>query len=628
MCGINGLIGYKNNSIEQIRKMNGTIVHRGPDAEGVWGTDDSNIVFGHRRLSILELSPKGAQPMESSSKQYVITFNGEIYNYLGIKKELLKEYGNIEFRGNSDTELLLNAIEYYGIEKTLSKIKGMFAFAVYEKKTGNVYIARDRMGEKPLYYGRIAGCIAFASDIGSLEKIEGFDNSINAGILYSFLRSGYIPAPHSIYNDIYKLIPGHYLVISTKTKEWKDNTYWDIKDVAKNGQSNPFMGCFEEASAQLESLIKESIREQMISDVPLGAFLSGGIDSSLTVALMQSISDKPVRTFTVGFDNPKYNEAEFAKETAMYLGTDHTEMYVSKQDILDVIDDIPIAYTEPFADSSQIPTMLVSRMTKQYVTVSLSGDAGDEFFCGYNSYKDVQNGLKILASKFPMLKGETRRSVGKVVRTCGGDRIPLLSTISNVLLIQEPEDWYRCIREDNVLLKRLCLDREYQKDSIDLYEERFLKGAEPNLMMMDMLQYLPDDILVKVDRAGMYYSLESRIPLLDRDVMEFAWTLPQEYKYDGKTTKRVLRDILYKYVPKEMMDRPKRGFAVPLSDWLRGDELHDWANDILQSGRSCMGEYIDYKVVDKMWNTFLSSGENEHHLWRLIMLAQWFGTRK
>lgn len=628
MCGINGLIGYKRNSIEQIQKMNGTIVHRGPDAEGVWVSDDSDVVFGHRRLSILELSPKGAQPMESISKQYVITFNGEIYNYLSIKKELLKENENIEFRGNSDTELLLNAIEYHGIEKTLSMIKGMFAFAVYEKATGNVYIARDRMGEKPLYYGRIAGCIAFASDIGSLEKIEGFDNSINSGILYSFLRSGYIPAPHSIYNDIYKLKPGHYLVISTKTKEWKDETYWDIKEVAKNGQSNPFTGCFEEASAKLESLIKESIRNQMISDVPLGAFLSGGIDSSLTVALMQSISDKPVRTFTVGFEDPKYNEAGFAKETAMYLGTDHTEMYVSKQDILDVIDDIPIAYTEPFADSSQISTMLVSRMTRQYVTVSLSGDAGDEFFCGYNSYKDVQNGIKILADKLPLLKGETRRNIGRLVRSCGGNRIQLLRTISNVLMVQNPEDWYRCNREADVLLNKLCIDREQHKDNIDLYEKDFLKGSEPNLMMMDMLQYLPDDILVKVDRAGMYYSLESRIPLLDRDVMEFAWTLPQEYKFDGKTTKRVLRDILYKYVPKEMMDRPKQGFAVPLSGWLRGEELYDWANDILRSGRSGMGEYIDYKTVDKMWNRFLVDGENEQHIWFLIMLAQWFAARK
>lgn len=628
MCGINGLIGYKKNSIEQIQKMNGTIVHRGPDAEGIWESDDSNVVFGHRRLSILELSPKGAQPMESISKQYVITFNGEIYNYLSIKKELLKEYGDIEFRGNSDTELLLNAIEYYGIEKTLSMIKGMFAFAVYEKASGNVYIARDRMGEKPLYYGRVAGCIAFASDLGSIEKIEGFDNSINSGILYSYLRSGYIPAPHSIYNDIYKLIPGHFLVISTKSNEWKDNTYWDIKEVARSGQRNPFSGSFAEASAKLESLIKDSIKGQMISDVPLGAFLSGGIDSSLTVALMQSMSDDPIRTFTVGFEDPKYNEAEFAKETAGLLGTDHTEMYVSKQDILDVIDDIPVAYTEPFADSSQIPTMLVSRMTKQHVTVSLSGDAGDEFFCGYNNYKDVQNGLKILAAKLPLLKGDARCSIGRMVRSCGGNSSQLLRTISNVLTVQEPEDWYRCIREDNVILNRLCKDAKQHKDNIDLYENGFLEGAEPNLMMMDMLQYLPDDILVKVDRAGMYYSLESRIPLLDRDVMEFAWILPQEYKYDGNTTKRILRDILYKYVPKEMMDRPKKGFSVPLSEWLRGDELHDWAQDVLSAGRSSMGEYMDYKIVDKMWYHFLADGENEQYIWHLIMLAQWFAGRK
>ena len=356
--------------------------------------------------------------------------------------------------------------------------------------------------------------------------------------------------------------------------------------------------------------------------------LSGGIDSTLTVSLMQSLSENPIRTFTIGFDNEKYNEACYAAETAKHLGTNHTEMYVTRDDILGVIDKIPLAYTEPFADSSQIPTMLVSEMTKQHVTVSLSGDAGDEFYCGYNSYKDVRRGLDILAGKLPMLKGKARVNAGKMVLNLGGKNSQLLHTIASVLMTDTPENWYRHNRDDNILVSKLHLNRLQFADSIDSYQDGYLDGAEANLMLMDMLQYLPDDILVKVDRAGMFYSLESRIPLLDRDVMEFAWTLPQEYKYDGVTTKRILKDILYRYVPKEMMDRPKKGFSVPLESWLRGEELNSWANDMLQSAKVSMGEYVDYKIVDKMWKNFLATGENERDMWNILMLAQWFTHRK
>lgn len=632
MCGINGILGFRTDAIEQIQKMNDVIIHRGPDAYGVWQSDDNEVTFGHRRLSIIDLSDTGAQPMVSESGNYTITYNGEIYNYLSIKKQLCAEYNNIHFRGTSDTELLLNAVEHYGIEKTLGLIKGMFAFAIYEKQTGKVYIARDRAGEKPLYYGEVADRFVFASDLGSLEQIDGFDNDVDGQILSSYFRGGYIPAPYTIYKDIYKLEPGRFLTVtpgenyqSTKVEK---NIYWDIREIALAGQQNQFRGSFAEASHRLEELIKDSIKNQMISDVPLGAFLSGGIDSTLVVALLQSISTEPVKTFTIGFDNPKFNEAQYAKETANYLGTNHTEMYITKDDILGVIDNIPKAYTELFADSSQIPTMLVSQMTKKHVTVSLSGDSGDEFYCGYNSYKDVQKGLKILASKLPMLKGNLRVQFGKLVKNCGGNYVQLLDTVSRVLMVNTPEKWYRANREDNLLTMKLCKDKNQYADYVDSYQDGFLAGAEPNLMLMDMLQYLPDDILVKVDRAGMFYSLESRIPLLDRDVMEFAWTIPQEYKYDGITTKKVLRDILYRYVPQEMMDRPKRGFAVPLTDWLRGEELYDWASDMLQSSRQDMSDFINLNVVDKMWKRFMDSGENEQCIWRLIMLAQWFAVRR
>ncbi len=627
MCGINGILGHVNDPTEQINRMNDAIIHRGPDDGGVWLSKDGLAAFGHRRLSIIDLSKTGAQPMESISRKYIIVFNGEIYNYLDIKEQLIKEDKNIRFRGHSDTELLLNAIEHYGIEKTLDLIKGMFAFAVYNTSTGEVILARDRMGEKPLYYGKAAGVTLFASDIGSIEKLSGFDNKINSAILASYFKGGYIPAPYTIYEDIYKLEPGHFLIISRPYNEWTDITYWDIRKVAKEGETDRFAGSFEEASIRLEGLIKDSIRGQMISDVELGAFLSGGIDSTLTVALMQSLSQKPVKTFTIGFDDEKYDEAKYAMESAKHLGTEHTQMYVTKQDILDTIKELPKAFTEPFADSSQIPTMLVSGMTRKHVTVSLSGDAGDEFFCGYNTYKDVRRGLRILKDKLPFIKGDLRRNLGTIIGSLGGRCNRSLHKLTTVLSIATPEDWYRNIREDDILLTRLSLCKDSLKDAIDVYPNGFLRDPEHNLMLMDMLQYLPDDILVKVDRSGMYHSLETRIPLLDRDVIEFAWSLPLEYKYDGIETKKILKDILYRYVPKEMMDRPKKGFSVPLSQWLRGEELHDWAGDILLSSRDKMGMYVNLKTVDATWKRFIDTGEGERDIWSVLMLGQWFLNR-
>ena len=624
MCGINGILGHMEDALGQIEAMNRVIVHRGPDDQGVWSDDKGEVFFGHRRLAILELSPKGAQPMVSASGNLVITYNGEIYNYLDIKKKLLSEHGEVVFKGNSDTELLLYSIECYGIEKTLEMIKGMFAFAVYDKRNRSVSLARDRMGEKPLYYGRVSGFTVFSSDIGSIEQIKGADLKINTAVLASYFKGGYIPAPYTIYKDIYKLLPGHFLTIYAPYIEWEDRCYWDIKAIAKKGQDNIFTGSFEEASKELEGLILEAIRGQMISDVPLGAFLSGGIDSTLTAALMQSISDKPVKTFTIGFEDEAYNEAVYAKESARHLGTEHTEMYVSKKDVLSMIDSIPVAFNEPFADSSQIPTMLVSRMTRRHVTVSLSGDAGDEFFCGYNSYKDVRKGLDVLNSKLPFIKGNIRKGLGRIVYGVGGRSNRSLHKLSTVLSVDTPEAWYRNVRDDDILLNKLSVADESIKDSIDLYEDGFLNEPEHNLMLMDMLQYLPDDILVKVDRSGMLYSLESRIPLLDRDIIEFAWSLPLEYKYDGVTTKRILKDILYRYVPREMMDRPKKGFSVPLFKWLKGEELKDWAGDMLSSGRTRLKGYVNTDIADKMWKHFMDTGEGERNIWTILMLCQWF----
>lgn len=627
MCGINGILGTGFNSYEQLNAMNDAIIHRGPNADGTWISEDGYVAFGHRRLAILDLSFRGSQPMTSLSGKYTIVFNGEIYNYPELKRKMVSEFPGIGFRSTSDTELLINCIEKYGMDTALSLIKGMFAFAVYEKDTGNVYLARDRMGEKPLYYGRVAGKIVFSSDIGSIEKIQGFDNKINAKILSVYFKGGYIPAPYTIYEEIYKLEPGKMLTVKAPYTEWEEKTYWDITKVAYLGQQKPFEGSFEEASERLEELIRNSIKGQMLSDVPLGAFLSGGIDSTLTVALMQDISDTAVRTFTIGFDDPKYNEAEYAAESAKHLGTKHTQMYVTKEDLLGVVNDIPKAFTEPFADSSQIPTMLVSRLTKQHVTVSLSGDAGDEFFCGYNSYKDVQNGLKVLASKLSFIKGAPRKKLGEILYSIGSGN-PTLHKVATVLGTDCGEDWYRSIREDDVLLNKLYKDKNQYPDNIATYPNGYLKGVEPNLMLMDMIEYLPDDILVKVDRAGMFYSLESRIPLLDRDVMEFAWTLPQEYKYDGVTTKKILKNILYKYVPKQMMDRPKKGFSVPLASWLAGPELKPWAESLIHDCRTLAIDYVDCCAVDKMWKDFLATGKGDRNIWNILMLLQWFENRK
>jgi len=627
MCGINGILGHIDNVSDRIHKMNDRVLHRGPDAEGIWLCPEAPVAFGHRRLSIIDLSENGAQPMVSASERYVITFNGEIYNYIEIAEELAKTDRSLRFRGTSDTELLLEAVERLGMTETLKRIKGMFAFAIYDRKEKCCYIARDRMGEKPLYYGMVGGAFVFASDPASIESLPQFVRKIDTKVLGVYFKGGYIPAPFSIYQGIYKLEPGHFLTVREPFDEWKDDIYWDIGKVAKDGTKKLFKGSFEEASESLEGLIKNSIKGQMISDVPLGAFLSGGIDSSLTVALMQSMSDKPVRTFTVGFEDEAYNEAVYAAKTAEHLGCEHTQMYVSKKDILDTIDEIPTAFSEPFADSSQIPTMLVSRMTKEHVTVSLSGDAGDEFFCGYNSYRDVRRGLEILSRKLPVLKGKTRETLGNVIYKTGGTN-EFMHKLSVVLRVNTPEKWYRNIREDNLLLDELIRHSDTYDDKINTYDDGFLEGAESNLMLMDMLQYLPDDILVKVDRSGMMYSLESRIPLLDRDVMEFAWTLPQEYKYDGKTTKRILRDILYRYVPQEMMDRPKKGFSVPLKTWLTGDELGEWARTLIDDIPDLMGEYIDKKTVDKMWNKLITTGEGDREIWKILMLARWFEVRK
>lgn len=623
MCGISGICNYRKNPVENILSMNKMLFRRGPDAGDYWLWEKDKVVLGHRRLSILDLSEAGAQPMCSASERFEIVFNGEIYNCRQLEQQMRAEGVFMHLRGTSDTEILLEAIEHYGIRKTLQSIKGMFAFAVYDKKEQTLFLARDRMGEKPLYYGMVKGSFVFASDIASIAAMEDFEYEINTEVLNLYFHYGYIPQPYSIYKNIWKLHAGAMLEIKAPFAEWKEEKYWDIAEVAKHGQAELFDGSEEEAAMKLEQLLLESIKGQMMSDVPLGAFLSGGIDSTLVVSLMQSMSKEKIRTFTVGFHEEGYNEAAYAKETAKHLGTEHTELYVGFSDVMDVLGRLPEAYTEPFADSSQLPTMLVSKMTKEHVTVSLSGDAGDELFCGYNTYKDLEKGLQVVKSKAGFLPKNLRYTLGKGCLALSGANTPLLYSVGNCFTVTSPESYYRNMGKRDCKIPYISKDRTLLPCSQTTYSDGLLTGGKNNLMLMDMLQYLPDDILVKVDRAGMYYSLESRIPLLDRDIVEFAWTLPIDYKLKDGVTKKPLRNILYKYVPQEMMERPKKGFSVPVNKWLLDGEMRDWAESILQDAGPLAGEFLNLKYVDALWNDYQQKHKWDKTIWYILILEQW-----
>ena len=627
MCGIAGICNYGNKPIENIQAMNRMLLHRGPDAGNYWLSEKDRVVLGHRRLSIVDLSETGAQPMLSGSERYVLVYNGEIYNAKYIEEMLmnrLKARGEqLHLRGTSDTEILLESIECFGIKQTLEHIKGMFAFAVYDRQDRTLYLARDRMGEKPLYYGKVGDSFVFASDISAIKVLDNFHNDINTEVLNLYFMYGYIPQPYSIYKGIWQLQPGCLLEVKEPFTDWSKDRYWNIYEVAKRGQKNQFEGTEQEAADQLENLLKESVRGQMRSDVPLGAFLSGGIDSTLVVSLMQSMSDKKIRAFTVGFNEEGYNEAKYAKETARHLGTEHTELYVGFKDVMEVLPHISEAYSEPFADSSQIPTMLVSKLTKEHVTVSLSGDAGDELFCGYNTYKDMEQGLRIVKGKADFLPQRLRKGIGKICGVVSNAHTPLLYKVSNCFEVDSPESFYRAMRKTDCRIPYISKNKTMQSCSNSLYSDGYLDDGRHNLMLMDMLQYLPDDILVKVDRAGMFYSLENRIPLLDRDVVEFAWTLPLEYKFGSGITKKPLRNILYKYVPKEMMERPKKGFSVPIEEWLAAGEMHEWAQSIMSDARAAAREILNLQYVDSLWKDFMTDHKWNPVIWYVLVLEQW-----
>ena len=612
MCGIAGFCNHPENWKENIEKMNERMYHRGPNAGGCWATDDGNVVFGHRRLSIVDLSANGAQPMHSASGRYVCAYNGEIYNYKTIRDKLLKEKKVTAFRGTSDTEVLLEAFEAYGVKETIKMCKGMFAIALLDKQTGKITLIRDRIGEKPLYYGFVNGNFVFASDLGSISVLDDFHNEIDTRTLQIYFIHGYIPAPYSIYKDIYKLDAGCMLEIEAPYKEPKISTYWSVREAAKYGQANQFKGTREEAADELERLLKESIKDQMVADVPVGAFLSAGIDSSTIVALMQAQSSQKVRTFTIGMEDPKYNEAAYAKEIANHLGTDHTELYITEKDAKEVIPKLAWMFSEPFADSSQIPTYLVSKMTREHVTVSLSGDGGDELFCGYMSYPSIDR----IWGKMHSVPYGIRKLCSKLVLACPfGKNNQLLQTKAYLLGAKSPEHLYELSNAQEPLCKKIALDNNVYPYKHNDRPYGDLTDTRNSIMLMDMEVYHPDDILVKVDRAGMAVSLENRVPMLDKDVVEFAWTIPMDYKRDGEVGKLVLKDVLYRYVPKEMMDRPKKGFSIPIMKWLKEPELREWAEALIDRNLLKKQGYLDPDVVWYIWNDFIENDNWRAHIW-------------
>jgi asparagine synthase (glutamine-hydrolysing) len=651
MCGFTGFLELSctdaGNVGSLLASMGESIRSRGPDSSDTWLDASSGIGLSHRRLAVVDLSPAGGQPMHSATGQYVIAYNGEIYNHLDIRAELGAVGAAPAWRGHSDTETLLAAFEAWGVETTLQKTIGMFAFALWDKTTRSLTLARDRLGEKPLYYGYqgqgVNRVFLFGSELKALKTHPAFAADIDRGALCLFLRFNYVPAPYSIYQCIAKLEPGCYLTVSLAQPEPKISKYWSAVEAAKTGVAKQFAGSPEQAVNALEVLARDAVKKQMMADVPLGAFLSGGVDSSTVVALMQSQSMRPVKTFTIGFDEDGYNEALHAKAVAKHLGTDHTELYATPKQAMDVIAQLPGLYCEPFADSSQIPTFLVSRLARQHVTVSLSGDGGDELFAGYNRYQLTSQ----LWRKLSRLPTPLRRAVAAGIKSVPpsswtnaaawlpgvkrhfalaglGDK---LHKAAGVLASKSVDALYLG------LVSQVQTPTSWVKCAAGFVEPPTkLSGNQPNLdglndvermMALDAVAYLPDDILCKVDRAGMGVSLEGRVPFLDHRVFEFAWQLPLNYKLRDGQTKWPLRQVLYRHVPKELIERPKMGFGIPLHDWLRGP-LRAWSEELINAERLEKEGYFYSAPIRAMWQEHLSGKRNwAHHLWSILMFQAW-----
>lgn len=645
MCGIAGMMFCRDAELSPIvSKMVEMIRYRGPDDSGLWCDANYGLALGHARLSILDLSPAGHQPMESASGRYVIVFNGEIYNHLELRGQLT----GLPWRGHSDTETLLTAFETWGVEKALQATVGMFALALWDRIERRLVLARDRIGEKPLYYGWSNGTFIFASELKALEAYPGWRGEIDRDALALFMRYAYVPLPYSIYTGIRKLLPGTYVTIPSEcpARYWSEpKPYWSAAAVA--GQAIESEWTDMAAEDELHRLLSRAIKGQMLSDVSLGALLSGGIDSSTVVALMQAQSSRPVKTFSIGFHDDEYNEAPQAKAVATHLGTEHTELYVRSADALAVIPHLPTMYDEPFGDSSAIPTHLVARLAKQQITVALSGDGGDELFGGYNRYswgRSIWHRIArvpipmraMTAAALTMLSPEQWDRIGRILRpglpaslhmSALGEKVHKLAA---VLDSDSQTELYRRLvslqRETSSLVigaqdKPIWADAQAQQLGGRNFSEE--------MMLHDLVGYLTDDILVKVDRAAMAISLETRMPLLDHRVLEFSWSLPLSMKIREESQgKWLLRQVLYRYVPKDLVERPKMGFGIPLDSWLRGS-LRDWAEALLEESRLKREGYFDPAPIRAKWREHLSGRRNRQYwLWNVLMFQAWLSAHE
>lgn len=643
MCGIAGSwnVRGRGEAAHILLAMADSIAHRGPDHTGVWEDKAAGVALAHRRLSILDLSLAGHQPMLSSSGRFVIAFNGEVYNFAAIRDELEKAGVAPIWRGHSDTEVMLEAIAAWGLEAALRKFVGMFAFALWDRETRTLSLARDRLGEKPLYYGWQGETLLFGSELKALKAHPAFAAAIDRGALALLLRHNTVPAPYSIYQDIYKLPPGTFLQLHGGQKDAGPVAYWSARLAAEAGQRNLFRGGEVEAVTELERLLGQAVSGQMVADVPLGSFLSGGFDSSTVTALMQARSSSPIKTFTIGFMQQGYNEAGHARAIAGHLGTDHTELYVSSGEARAVVPLLPALYDEPFADSSQIPTYLVSRLAKEHVTVSLSGDGGDELFGGYNRYLWAPNIWRrlgwlphplrmalagMLTTLPPAAWSSVFKRFGRLLPTRlrytnAGDK---LHKLADVVAVRNAEEIYLALvshwKDPSRIVKggtepaTVLTEFSRWADVPDLTHQ---------MMYLDTVTYLADDILTKVDRAAMGVSLETRLPLLDHRVLEFAWTLPLSMKMRAGQGKWILRQVLNRYVPKNLIERPKMGFGVPLAEWLRGP-LKGWAAELLGRSRLEREGYFRPRPISQKWNEHLSGRRNwSYPLWDVLMFQAW-----
>lgn len=639
MCGIAGLLDLKRTfGVDELHavasRMAGSLRHRGPDAQSVWIDPEAGIAFGHTRLAIIDLSSAGGQPMVSSCGRFVLCYNGEVYNAPELRAEL--EAAGRKFRGHSDTEVMVEGFAVWGVQPTIERLIGMFAFALWDRSTRTLTLARDRLGIKPLYWGYVGESLAFASELKALRLVPGWQGEINRDALAAFLRYGYVPTPSSIYRGIGKLAPGTMLECGADGKV-THTAYWSLAEIAARGQAAPLDVADDAAQEILETLLGDAVRRRMVADVPLGMFLSGGIDSSTIATLMQASSGRPIRTFSIGFREPAYDEAAQAKRVAAHLGTEHTELYVTPAEAQAVIPRLPQIYDEPFADSSQIPTFLISEMTRRHVTVALSGDGGDEVFAGYNRYGQAL----ALARTARVLPRTVRAAVGGAITAIppgvwdhiflglpkrmrprlAGEKMHKFAAV----LPKDALGFYQVLVTQADEGEPLLVDGLTESDGDACIADLRQQFADDMSWMqyLDTLTYLPDDILTKVDRASMAVALEVRVPLLDHRVVELSWRLPRRFKQRGGTGKWLLRQIAYKFVPKALLERPKMGFGVPIDQWLKGP-LKDWAGDLLDPSALQREGLLRPAPIARMWAEHQSGARNrQHFLWNVLMFEAW-----